>query len=895
MRPLRFLAIALLLTACHPAPADHRLHSPDGKIALTFSLQNGQPHYAVDYNNRPLILPSELGFALRGAPDIAGGFEMLDSVTAERDTTWDLPWGERDSVRDHHRELRVRLREQAAPKRELHLTFRAFNDGVAFRYEVPAWAGADSIFVLEEKTAFRFTGNHMTWSIPPDHDTYEHLYREKALDTLEGGNTPLTMRADSNVHISLHEAALYDYPEMALLRDSTRAHTLHAHLAPWPDGDRVKAKLPLTTPWRTIQISPNAGQLIESTLLLNLNAPSKIADVSWIQPMKYIGIWWGMHNGRNTWSQGPRHGATTSETLRHILFADSNRIPGVLVEGWNTGWERWGQEGAWDYVTPYSDFDLKALADSARAHGVALIGHHETGGDVPTYDRMLDSAFALYASLGIHSVKTGYAGKVRPAGQLHHGQWMVRHYQRVVEVAAKYKIMIDAHEPIKDTGIRRTWPNFMTREGVRGMEWNAWSEGNPPSHTTILPYTRMLSGPLDYTPGIFKTTYEPWKDGYHVPTTRARQLAYNVVLYSPLQMAADLIAHYRDVREFEFFRQVPVDWDETRGLDAVIGDYAVVARRKSQDWWIGAITDEQPRHITLRTDFLSPGKTYVAELWADLPRASYGWQADGVTHDSYRLKGGDPIPAVMTSCGGMALHIRPFVPGKDDHWADIAKFRPDADKVLAEYQKFRPYGAPITVTNDARGRRPVLRDTCSVLYGGGDPGLLTDTYLGEALYPKQRWLGFQGTNLDLVLDLGKAIPVQGLSFGCLRDHGKGIFLPTEFAAYTSSDSLSWIRIDGWVNRQALNRWQEGPKVFRYALAAPQSAPAVRYVRLTARNVGRAPAWHFMNGKPAWLFLDEVCVNGKAGEEYPLIGNPLGFAQDENGALPQKSTFNGILK
>jgi alpha-glucosidase len=884
MRLLAFLLATLLLSACRPTPVDHRLHSPDGQIALSFSLQNGQPHYAVAYRDRPLILPSELGFALRGAPDIAGGFELLDSVVTEQDTTWDLPWGERDSVRDHHRALRVRLREKAAPQRELILTFRAFNDGVAFRYEVPTWTGADSIFVLEEKTAFRFTGNHLTWSIPPDHDTYEHLYREKALDTLEGGNTPLTLRADSNVHVSIHEAALYDYPEMALLHDSTRAHTLHAHLAPWPDGDRVKAKLPLTSPWRTIQISPNAGHLIESTLLLNLNAPSKIADVSWIQPMKYIGIWWGMHNGRNTWSQGPRHGATTTETLRHIRFADSNRIPGVLVEGWNTGWERWGQEGAWDYVTPYSDFDIKALIDSARAHGVTLIGHHETGGDVPTYDRMLDSAFAMYASLGIHSVKTGYAGKIRPAGQLHHGQWMVRHYQRVVEVAAKYKITIDAHEPIKDTGIRRTWPNFMTREGVRGMEWNAWSEGNPPSHTTILPYTRMLSGPLDYTPGIFQTTYEPWKDGYHVPTTRARQLAYNVVLYSPLQMAADLIEHYDGVREFEFFRQVPVDWDETRGLDAVIGDYAVVARRKGQDWWLGAITDEQPRHVPIRTDFLKPGKNYIAEIWADLPNSSWQSQAHLLTHDSYRLKGGDILPALMTGCGGMAVHIRPAVPGKDDHWAAITQFQPDPEKVLAGFRQFHTYGAPWRVQNAAEGIRPVLRDTCSVLYGGGDPGLLTDGGLGEALYPKQRWLGFQGTDLELVIDLGKAESVGSVSLGCLRDHSKGIFLPRELAVYVSADSLAWTRLDGWPNVQSVTRWKEGPKVFRYLLQPVQALPAARFVRVSARNVGRAPAWHFMNGKPAWLFVDEVCINGKEGGRDPLIGNPLRTPQDENGIL-----------
>jgi hypothetical protein len=438
------------------------------------------------------------------------------------------------------------------------------------------------------------------------------------------------------------------------------ANGLAADLVPWPDGTKVLGTTPLVTPWRTIQIGRRPGDLVESHLILNLNEPCAIEDTSWIRPMKYVGIWWGMHTGKYSWHEGPDHGATTENARRYIDFAAAHGFDAVLIEGWNTGWDRWGARGAFDYVTSYDDFDLPEVVRYGRERGVALIGHHETGGDAEDYERRVDEAFDLYASLGVPAVKTGYAGGVYPRGQRHHGQWMVYHYRQVLEKAAAMRLMLDVHEPIKPTGISRTYPNMMTREGVRGMEYNAWSEGNPPEHTTVLPFTRMLAGPLDYTPGIFDLMLDDYKPENRVHTTLAKQLALFVILWSPVQMAADLPENYEGDPAFEFIETVPCDWDDTRVVDAAIGDHVTVARRSGDRWFLGSITDGSERALTVPLDFLEGGVTYRARAFRDAADTDWRTNPRAVEITDLTVTAGNELDLRLAPGGGQAIVFLPY-------------------------------------------------------------------------------------------------------------------------------------------------------------------------------------------------------------------------------------------
>ena len=539
------LITSMMCAAASVFAGTHSVMSPDGRIELSFSNDGGMPVYAVSVDGRDLISPSALGVVASNWK-----YSTVGDVTVARDShdeTWQQPWGENKMCLNRYNEMTVAL-----PDGQMSLRFRAFNDGVAFRYELNA--PVDTLVITDELTCFKFATDGESWAIPANFETYELEYRNLPLSDVPDANTPFTFRTDADVFGSVHEAALYDYPEMVLRRDSVSG-ALKSDLAPLPDGVKAYVLGQFTTPWRTIQIGDKAVDLINSALILNLNEPSRIADTSWIRPQKYVGIWWGMHLGTQTWTMGPRHGATTENAVKYIDFAVDNNLQGVLFEGWNEGWENWGGNQHFDYMKAYADFDIDYVADYARKRGIELWMHDETGGNIPEFEAVLDSAFAYYASLGVHTVKTGYAGGFK-GGYFHHSQYGVRHYQRVVETAAKYNIMIDAHEPIKETGIRRTWPNMMTREGARGMEWNAWSEGNSADYLCTLPFVRLLSGPMDYTPGIFDINYERAKaapgriewngpNGHcRIKTTLARQIANWVIIYSPLQMAADQIENY---------------------------------------------------------------------------------------------------------------------------------------------------------------------------------------------------------------------------------------------------------------------------------------------------------------------------------------------------------------
>jgi alpha-glucosidase len=639
--------------------------SPDGRIeAFLFSFPDGGAFYSIRAHERSLIDPSPLGFRFRDGQPLVDVF-YVDSVEhASVDETWEPVWGATSEIINRYNEMTVHLREKGGG-RAMDVVFRVFDDGVGFRYVLPEQPSLTSVDIISEETGFRLSEDCTAWWIPNDYDSYEHLFRETPLSAVEGANTPITLETEGGLFVSIHEANLTDYAGMTLVPEEGRenGNVLKVELVPWPDGvTRVLGRTPLVTPWRTIQIARRPGGLLESNLILNLNEPCVIEDTSWIRPMKYAGIWWSLHIGKESWHEGPTHGATTENARRYIDFAAGHGLDAVLIEGWNTGWDRWGATGAFDYVTPYSDFDLEEVVRYGREKNVAIIGHHETGGDAADYETRVDTAFDLYNRVGINAVKTGYAGGIYPRGQHHHGQWMVFHYRKILEKAADARIMLDVHEPIKPTGISRTYPNMMTREGVRGMEYNAWSEGNPPEHTTVLPFTRMLAGPLDYTPGIFDLTFDEYKPDNRVHTTLAKQLALYVVLLSPLQMAADLPENYEGNAAFEFIERVPCTWDETRVLDAVIGDYVVIARRSGDEWFLGAITDEKGRVLEVSLDFLAAANgTYRARVFRDGTDAHWETNPASVDISTVEVGAEDTMSLELAPGGGAAAYFTPVI------------------------------------------------------------------------------------------------------------------------------------------------------------------------------------------------------------------------------------------
>ena len=674
-RSATMIACAIVFAAPPAAGQDSlRVTSPDGRSRVSVDVRDGKLQYAVQRDGRWIILPSQLGFEFRGAPPLRDSLRMAGSTRNTVDTTWTQPWGEVARVRDHHNELRVSLAERSGLGRRFDVVFRVFNDGVGFRYELPAQPNLGDFVISDELTEFAMADDARAWWIPsnrPRLDRSEMLYSSSPVSVIDSVQTPLTMERRDGTFIVIHEANLVDYARMNLAGRRMENRTLRVALAPWSDGSKVRGRTPFATPWRTIQLADRATDLAPSVLGLNLNPPSVIANTDWIKPMKYVGIWWGMHIGTMTWASGPKHGATTANTKRYIDFAAANGIGGVLVEGWNTGWDGdWiANRNAFSFTQPYPDYDLPGLAAYAKQKGVKLIAHNETSGGIENYERQMDSAFALYHSLGIDAVKTGYVTDTTAQGHSHHSQFMVRHYRKVIETAAKYGIMVDAHEPIHDTGERRTYPNMMSREGARGQEYNAWGAegGNPPEHETILFFTRLLAGPMDYTPGVFdilieRGTGRPRRpEESRVRTTLAKQLALYIVLYSPVQMAADLPENYEHQPAFQFIRDVAVDWDTTRVLDARIGDYVVVARKErgGPNWFIGAITDEEGRTFDVPLSFLAKGGKYVAEIYADGPKANWLTNPLPVTISKQAVTSASHLAVVLAPGGGQAIRIRP--------------------------------------------------------------------------------------------------------------------------------------------------------------------------------------------------------------------------------------------
>lgn len=645
--------------------------SPDETLTLEFDLdKDGKPWYKLTWAGESIIEQSYLGFDIKGQEPLSSNFEVIGELRNTLNQTWEQPWGENKKVVDHHNELTVSLQEKSGLKRKLNIIFRIFDNGMAFRYEFPKQENLTDFVIMDEKSQFNFSNNHEAWWIWADYDTYEKLYNHTTIDSATWVATPVTFKTANNHYISIHEAALTDYAGMTLKMKEDGKYSYESALVPWANGDKVRTSAPSKTPWRTIQVGHQAADLVNSNMILNLNEPSKIEDTSWIKPMQYIGIWWEFHIGTKEWKEGPRQGATTESAKKYIDFAANHNIGGVVVEGWNSGWDKWGQKNAFDHITPAKGYDLEEVAKYAADNNVSLIMHNETGGDIPSYEKYMDQAFKLYQKLGIHALKTGYAGGIFPRGEHHHGQFMVNHYRHVVEMAAKYEIVLDAHEPIKPTGIRRTWPNMMTREGVKGMEWNGWSDGNPPNHTLILPFTRMLGGPLDYTPGIFDVKYEnspnrvAWNttaeimNEARVNTTLVKQLALSIILYSPLQMASDLVENYeKELKAFKFLESSTADWDESIMLNGEVGQFAITARRKGTEWLLGAATDETGRAVSVSLDFLEPNKVYKATIYADAPGSTYLLAPTKYVVTEKNVTSTEALLIQMNSGGGTAIHF----------------------------------------------------------------------------------------------------------------------------------------------------------------------------------------------------------------------------------------------
>ncbi|WP_295332979.1 glycoside hydrolase family 97 protein [Flavobacterium sp.] len=678
------------------------LQSPSKAIKLDFSIgENGKPIYQLSYKNKPVVSKSSLGIYLKGDTDLATNFKIDSVKEASLNETWQPVLGEQSNIVNHYNELTVAL-SQIGTNRQLNIVFRLFDEGLAFRYEFPKQTKLNYFIISDEKTEFNLTGNHKTFWIPGDFDSQEYEYNETLLsevntDKIDLNNgiglksiagkhmvqSPLMMKSTDNIYLNIFEAAVVNYPVMHLDLNPT-TFALTSHLVPNAIGDKAYLQAPCVSPWRTIMVSNDARDIVGSKMILNLNEPSKIDDTFWIKPMKYVGIWWEMHVGKSTWdyagSQNAqntesqaliasgKHGATTANTKRYIDFAAKHGFDGVLVEGWNVGWEDWfgnWKEDVFDFTTPYPDFNLAEISAYAKLKGVKMIMHHETSGSVANYERHLDRALAFMKEYDYPAAKSGYVGRIIPRGEFHDGQTMVNHFNFIARRFADYKMMVNSHESSRPTGYHRTYPNYIAAEAARGNEFNAWSNGNPPMHETILPFTRLLGGPMDYTPGIFeiKMSFYDSSKKEQVHTTLAKQLALYVTMYSPLQMAADLPENYERYPDaFQFIKDVAADWDESKYLEAEPGDYLTVVRKakRQENWFLGAITDENARTTEIKLDFLTPGKKYQAVVYQDGSDADWEKNPKSYVIKTIQVTSKSKIKLHLAKGGGTAISFKPI-------------------------------------------------------------------------------------------------------------------------------------------------------------------------------------------------------------------------------------------
>ncbi|MBC3539200.1 glycoside hydrolase family 97 protein [Rufibacter sediminis] len=699
---MRKLLLFLLVWTMAPLLHAQTLLSPDKNFTFKFELkEKGIPSYQLTYKKKAVIKPSTLGIETKDVPSFLDGFTVTKTEVQSVNDTWEPVLGEQKTIRNHYNELLVTLTQKAQKDRVIRLRFRLFNDGLGFRYEFPKQKELNYFVIKEEHTQFNLAGDHKIFWIPGDYDTNEYPYMTSKISEIPGlqkkatvqitaqhpisapsVQTPSMMKSPDGLYINIHEAALINYPAMDLEVDA-KTLRMKSHLVPDAVGNKGYLQTDAQTPWRTIIVSDKATDILASKLILNLNEPTKYQDVSWIKPVKYIGVWWEYFvAGKSTWAYGTennvkldqdfskltpnnRHGATTQNVKKHIDFAAEHGFDAVLVEGWNIGWEDWignWKENVFDFTTPYPDFDVKELQKYAASKKVKIMMHHETSASATNYERRLHPAFQFMVDHGYNAVKTGYVGQIIPRGEHHDGQWMVNHYIHVANTAADYKIMVNSHEAVRPTGLHRTYPNWIAQESARGTEFEAMG-GLAPEHSTILPFTRMMGGPMDYTPGIFQTdlSYYGTGHGNRVNTTLVKQLAYYVTMYSPLQMAADLPENYlRFPDAFQFIKDVAVDWDDTYVLEAEPGDYVTTARKAKgkNEWFVGGVTDENPRTATVNLSFLPKGKQYIATIYADGPDASYDKKPQSYTVRKVVVTPNSVIKQRLASSGGVAISIK---------------------------------------------------------------------------------------------------------------------------------------------------------------------------------------------------------------------------------------------
>lgn len=634
--------------------------SPDGKNTIQFVLKDGKAFYNVQHNNKNILNNSALGFIYKGG-DSLNIFELVTTKETAVNETWEQVWGEKHFITNNYKKLSVQLKEKEGKQRALEIQFRAYDDGVALRYIFPKQA-QDSLIIMDELTEFNLSDDGDSWWIGAYQDNrYEYLTSKSLVSEIDTVHTPYTIKSNNGLYLSFHEANLKEYASMTLARKE--GTSLECDLVPWADGDKVKTDGHFTTPWRTLQIAEKPGDLITSYLILNLNEPNKLEDTSWIQPHKYLGIWWAMHIGKYSFWESPIQGATTQHAYEYIDYCKKLGVDHLLIEGWNKGWTpQWYQNAMhmFSFTESADNFDLKKVTDYAKENGVSIIGYHETGSNIINYLKQIDAGMGLYQQVGIHDIKIGQVGSRLNMKEWHHGQFGVNYYRNVLNKAVEHQLTVNFHEPIKDTGERRTYPNMMAREGGRGMEYNAWSDGNPPSHTTTIPFTRMLSGPMDFTPGILDVDIKQGYDGRDVHSTAAKQLALYVVLYSPIQMLADLPENYDGNPAFQFLKDVPVDWEDTKVLNAEIGAYITTARkdRHSEDWYLGSITDENERDIDISLIFLDKDATYEAQIYADANGIAYDQKnASEVVITNQKVTSKDSLKLHLAKGGGTAIRF----------------------------------------------------------------------------------------------------------------------------------------------------------------------------------------------------------------------------------------------
>jgi len=659
--PLIIIAIVFFFASCGEKNVEQGVKSPNNSLRLNVELKDGVLYYDLKKGDTTVIAPSKAGgFVMKNQPSLNGNFKIIKTDTLEFSEVWQPLWGEQKNIENTYNELKVYMETTDQPLRKLNVIFRLFNDGLGFRYEIPKQKNMNEFAIMEEQTQFAMSGNHSSWWIPAyKPERYEYLYKNTPISEIDTVHTPFTLKTAEGLYLYIHEANLTDYASMTLYYSPQ--NTLQSDLYPWADGVKVYGKTPFVSPWRTIVVGKTPGDLVASNIDLNLNEPCAIENTSWIKTGKYIGIWWEMHIGKSTWASGEKHGANTKNVKKYMDFAEKYGFNGVLVEGWNITWDvEWWKDGSkFRFTEPYPDFNIEEITQYGQKKNVSLVGHHETGGAVENYESQLEDAFIFYNKYGVKVVKTGYVGSRMNGKEWHHSQYGVRHYRRVLELAAKYNIMIVAHETIKETGLRRTFPNYLSSEAARGQEYDAWSAdgGNPPNHTTIIPFTRLLAGPMDFTPGVFELTLKD-KPNNQVNTTLAKQLALYVIIHSPMQMAADLPENYLNQKAFQFILDVPVNWESTQVLDSEIGEYVTVVRKdiNSDDWYLGSITNENARELEIDLSFLSPEKKYLAQIYADSDESNY--KTNPTAHSISEMEVTANQKLKLAAGGGQAIRFK---------------------------------------------------------------------------------------------------------------------------------------------------------------------------------------------------------------------------------------------